>query len=104
MVALSMYNVVSALSCPASVPKIGARGWTRARVRGNRTVYGHTGVCEKNTPLEKKTRGTFYFEEGYRSFCPQGGWCIEAFVSILVQSQSKQILPGGGGVLDSLLP
>ena len=28
----------------------------------------------------------------------QRGWCIEAFVSILVQSQSQRSLPGGGGV------
>ena len=26
------------------------------------------------------------------------GWCIEAFVSIMLQSQSQQSLPGGGGV------
>ena len=28
----------------------------------------------------------------------QRGWCIEAFVSILVQSQSQESLLGGGGV------
>ena len=28
----------------------------------------------------------------------QRGWCIEVFVSILVQSQSQTSLPGGGGV------
>ena len=26
------------------------------------------------------------------------GWCTEAFVSILAQSQSQKSLPGGGGV------
>ena len=28
----------------------------------------------------------------------QRGWCIEAFVSIILQSQSQKSLPGGGGV------
>ena len=28
----------------------------------------------------------------------QRGWCIEAFISILVQPQSQKSLPGGGGV------
>ena len=30
------------------------------------------------------------------------GWCIEASVSILVQSQSRKSLPGGGGCIESL--
>ena len=34
----------------------------------------------------------------YTTTTTQRGLCIEAFVSILVQSQSQKSLPGGGGV------
>ena len=34
----------------------------------------------------------------YTTTTTQRGWFIEAFVSILVQSQSQKSLPGAGGV------
>ena len=34
----------------------------------------------------------------YTTTTTQRGWCIEAFVSILVQWQSHKSLPGGDGV------
>ena len=38
----------------------------------------------------------------YTTTTTQRGWCIEAFVSILVQSQSQKTLPGGGVVQNIL--
>ena len=37
-------------------------------------------------------------ERFYTSPPPRGGWCTEAYVSILAHLQSLKLLPGGGGV------